>query len=548
MALSSRSCSGSTSLAAAAATTTALFAAAATWKLRRVSHAARRVEAVATISNDDDGESSSTTTTTPTYPPTPPNRHWLFGHGRDLDLTRTNNHDVLFLNWMTELKSKVIMFHLPIVGRFIVVGDADVARYVLGNAFVKSPTYGALLPLIGRRSLVTMEGEEWKAQRKSYNPGFSPDFLRRTVSTIIDKTRRFMDVCDMDVNYGRSTNMLGRAIDLTIDVIVSVGFGEDWHDTADGKDKVDTMRELTSLIGESMKDPLRRYFSPSHMWKTWRLSGRLDRDMKFLVRRRLDEIILERTNAAASPVDIMESSKQRDILSFTLHRFLQSNGVGAKLGRNDMEIITSQLKTFYFAGHDTTATTIAWAYWLLIQHPECLGKAREEVESYIGREPLDDMTTFEMLQKCEYLDAVARETLRLYPPAATTRYIPSTSPDDDVPNAGGYLLGNSIVHLNFYAIQRDPRVWDVPDEFAPDRFLGEVGRKRIASSSFVPFSKGARDCIGKYFALLEIKIALAALICRYDGDVIDPNEAYVTRLTSIPRGGCEVNLRRRSVA
>ena len=235
---------------------------------------------------------------------------------------------------------------------------------------------------------------------------------------------------------------------------------------------------------------------------------------------------------------------------------------GKTFGPNEMEIITSQLKTFYFAGHDTTATTIAWAYWLLVQRPESLRRARDEVESSIGPHLRD--ATYEKLQKCEYLDAVARETLRLYPPAATTRYV-STSSDgpaassakravssnsssSNEPNAGGYRLGDSIVHLNFYAIQRDPDVWEMPDEFVPDRFLGEAGKNRIASSSFLPFSKGARDCIGKYFALLEIKIALAALVCRYDGDVVDSEEAYVAKLTSIPQGGCKVNLRRRSVS
>jgi cytochrome P450 len=125
----------------------------------------------------------------------------------------------------------------------------------------------------------------------------------------------------------------------------------------------------------------------------------------------------------------------------------------------------------------------------------------------------------------------------------------SSSSSSNEPNAGGYRLGDSIVHLNFYAIQRNPDVWEKPDEFVPDRFLGEAGKNRIASSSFLPFSKGARDCIGKYFALLEIKIALAALVCRYDGDVVvDTEEAYVAKLTSIPQGGCKVNLCRRSVA
>ena len=163
------------------------------------------------------------------------------------------------------------------------------------------------------------------------------------------------------------------------------------------------------------------------------------------------------------------------------------------------------------------------------------------------------------------------------PPLSLLRY--AVDPDAHFEN---YKLGDSIVHLNFYAIQRDPDVWgssgDV-EKFVPERFMGEEGRKLMNSFSFLPFSKGSRDCIGKYFALLETKIALAALITRYDGvalaslllddeDVVDDDddddendnanangdidihekEVYMARLTSIPKNGCKVKLSRRLVA
>jgi cytochrome P450 len=268
----------------------------------------------------------------------------------------------------------------------------------------------------------------------------------------------------------------------------------------------------------------------------------------------------------------MIPSEQKDILSLTLLRVLQSNEKkmtnsknendivrNIKFDHEDMENVTSQLKTFYFAGHDTTATTIAWAYWLLIQHPEELDRARLEVATHVG--PFLRDYNYERLQKCVFLDAVARETLRLYPPAASTRYVSSSSPpssgssttssssssssDPSPPNAGGYLLKDSVVHVNFYAIQRDPDYWYEPNEFIPSRFLGDRGGERIASSYYLPFSKGTRDCIGKYFALLEIKIALAALITKYDGRAVSTEEEYVARLTSIPKHGCMVNLGRR---
>lgn len=457
------------------------------------------------------------------------------------------SHDIIFLNWMKRLKSKVVMFDLPIVGRFIVVGDAELARYVLSQniKFPKSPTYKEIFPLIGNKSMVAAKEKEWALQRKLYNPGFSPDFLRGVVDTIIQKCNRFIDKCDEDLAAGVSTHMLERAVDLTVDVIVAVAFGEDWNiydvsDDNEGLQTRDTMRELTELLGISQRNPLKRYFDPVHKWRVWRLSGALERNMQKLVKRRLDNFHL-----AQGKEDLKQ---QKDILSLTLSSVLRSKETadGAiSFTSDEMETMTSQLKTFYFAGHDTTATTIAWAYWLLLQHPDSLARAREEVVSALGNDWVQAViesdglssTTYEELQQCEYLDAVARETLRLYPPAASTRY----GLDSSV-TADGWRLGESIVHLNFYAIQRDPDLWEKPEEFVPERFLGEDGRKRISSSGFLPFSKGARDCIGKYFALLEAKIALAILICRYDGTIVDADEVYTTRLTSIPRGGCAVNL------
>lgn len=485
------------------------------------------------------------------YPPSPPERHWLFGHALSLQPEPGRpkvSHDVRFLDWMQKLKSKVVMFELPVLGRFIVVGDPDVARHVLVTGkFRKSPTYSGMTPLIGRKSLVATEGEEWASQRRLYNPGFSPGFLRSAVGTIVHKCNRFLAKCDEDIESGVPTDMLARAIDLTSDVIAQVSFGEDWgvHDPSNGGTQtLKTIRDLTVVIGESMKNPLQRYFGLRSMWKTWRLSVALDRDMQRLVQRRLEKL---RTSPQEGDMH------QKDILSLTLGSVLHSKqNEGGKdyeyFSRDDMENMTSQLKTFYFAGHDTTAVNIAWAFWLLAQHPQSLKRTREEIGTHLGEcwvetsSPGSESSTmaYEKLQRCEYLDAVARETLRLFPPAATTRY--AVDPDARV---GDYLFGNSIVHLNFYAMQRDPGAWENPNAFMPERFLGEDGKKRALSFSFVPFSKGPRDCIGKYFALLETKIALAALVCRYDASVVDADEVYTTRLTSIPKNGCKVNLCRR---
>jgi len=475
------------------------------------------------------------------YPPTPPSRHWLWKHAQSLAPNPDSpqqSHDLLFLEWNKKLNSKVVMFEIPIKGRFITVADAQVAKYILLGNHSKSPTYSTLMPLIGRKSMVASEGETWSTQRKLYNPCFSPEFLKNCVGTIVEKCDRFIEKCDDDIKNGVATDMLSRAVDLTSDVLAQLAFGEDWgsNKSSEGIETLQTIRDLTVVVGQNMMNPILQ-FSLRQQMKTWRLSRALEHSMRRLVHRRLKAMSDE------------PSPDSKDILSMTLSHVMNSNNAKNtnSFSAGDMENMTSQLKTFYFAGHDTTATTIAWAFWLLVQHPQVLKRARSEVIANLGNEWTKQAafenelghTTYEALQKCEYLDAVARETLRLYPPAASTRFV-----SDPNANAGGYSLGNAIVHLNFYAIQRDPDVWENADSFIPDRFLGEEGKKRIASYNFLPFSKGMRDCIGKYFALIETKVALAVLISRYDATVVDEVELYGLRLTSIPMGGCKVELRR----
>lgn len=512
----------------------------------------------------------------PQYPPSPPNGHWLWKHGESLMTTDGSSHDILFLQWMKKLNSKVIRFDIPVIGQMVVVGDAALAKHVLqaksktgvGSAFPKSPTYAQILPLIGNKSMIATDGSEWAHHRKIFNHGFSPEYLRGIVMTIAQKCDRFMEICEKeDIAMNKPTDMNARAIDLTSDVIAQVAFGEDWgrNSTEDngGTQTLATLRALADLIGDEMREPIKQIL-PTYRWKKYRLGASLDRDMQHLVQRRIDSLQKQRNEADEKHVP------QKDILSLTLSDVLKANQEKQKptakttqsssevvFSDDDMERMTSQLKTFYFAGHDTTATTIAWAYWLLNQKPESLQKARDEVLEHLGKDWVDavadrdkhdniipeESTTYENLQKCQYLDAITRETLRLYPPAASTRY----QPDPDYSH-GNYKLGKSIVHLNFYAIQRDPDIWgEDANDFHPERFLGEEGRKKMNSFGFLPFSKGSRDCIGKYFALLETKITLAAMITRYDANVVDPEkEIYSTRLTSIPKNGCLVKLARRS--
>ena len=243
--------------------------------------------------------------------------------------------------------------------------------------------------------------------------------------------------------------------------------------------------------------------------------------------------ILERRLAADTDYD---SSK--DICSLAISHLKKVSG--GSLSEDDKDLIVDQLKTFYFAGHDTTATTIAWVIWELSQHPKVLDQVRKELKEKMIWDDLSIAPTYEQLQKCEYLDAVIKETLRLYPPASgLTRQ--NTDPEETYK---GYSIGNAVLMVNAYVMHRHPDLWKQPDEFRPERMID--GSEGDVNAKLIPFSRGPRDCIGKYFALLEAKLAISALVTRYNLQCADPGDSLAYNLTNIPKRGAKVNFSRRS--
>lgn len=160
------------------------------------------------------------------------------------------------------------------------------------------------------------------------------------------------------------------------------------------------------------------------------------------------------------------------------------------------------LQTLLLAGTDTTSATIEWAVSLLLNHPDVLRKARVEVASYVGDDRLADETD---LPKLNYLQCIVNETQRLYPVAPLL--VPHISSNDCT--VGGFDIPCGTMLLpNVWAIHRDPKVWDNPTSFRPERF--ENGESH--TYTFLPFGVGRRQCPGVALANRVLTLCLAALI------------------------------------
>ena len=168
------------------------------------------------------------------------------------------------------------------------------------------------------------------------------------------------------------------------------------------------------------------------------------------------------------------------------------------------QLLQEQVNNMIFSGHETTAVALAWTWYLLAKHPPVERRLREEAQS------LSDGAGFHDFQGLDYTKAVFDESMRLYPPIWT---VSRDAVGDDLLGGVPVAKGTSVM-LCCYAMHRNPELWDAPEGFDPERFLGERG-KSIPRYAYFPFGGGPRVCIGSRFAYLEAMVMLSKAAQRF---------------------------------
>jgi cytochrome P450 len=199
--------------------------------------------------------------------------------------------------------------------------------------------------------------------------------------------------------------------------------------------------------------------------------------------------------------------------------------------------VRDQVVTIFMAGHETTAQTMAWTWYLLSQHPAVEAKLHDELASVLG----DRAPGSEDLANLSYTRMVLDESMRLYPPAHTLSRTPIKT--DEV--LGHRIPAGATVLIVPWMLHRKPSLWERPDRFEPERFSPEraAARPRFA---YIPFGVGPRICIGAAFALAEATLMLATIAQRYrlrlkPGFPVEPQGLITLR----PRYGLRMTLERR---
>jgi len=403
---------------------------------------------------------------------------------------------------------------LPLgVRRLYLLAHPDQIRYVLQEAdrhFLKRPAAERIRPLFGA-SLTTVDGEDWLRRRRLMRPVFTPQRMAALVPIIVEATdamlRRWRDRIGTDLVFDVFDEMTG----LTRAIILRTLFGAVSDEEARKVGQAITIvaarvnHDLWSTLGWLPRLP-----SPRHA-RYERAVSALDAFM----RRRIDE------------------ARRRAAEGDWLSALLAAGDSGSGRGFADAEL-RDELKALFVAGHSTTASGLAWVCYLLSQNPGAQERLRREARTVLGmRRP-----NAEDFAALEYTRLVIEEALRLYPPTWITARTTTGAVDID-----GYRIpANATVLLSPFVTHRDPRFWEEPERFDPERFRsGHSARPRYA---YFPFGGGPRTCIGSAFATIEMQVIAAMVAQRYEvtlapGWRVEPEPGTVL----VPRGGVKVVLK-----
>ncbi|KAL1305714.1 hypothetical protein AAFC00_007301 [Neodothiora populina] len=390
----------------------------------------------------------------------------------------------------------------------------------------KSPTMGALTPIIGPHSIISSQGEKWKSLRKRYNAGFAPSHLMTLLPRIVDKTQLFLRNLDALAKSRQEFSMEPLCTNLTFDIIGAVVMDVELDaqlPKAQQSELVKLYRQLVDTYTIAGAEGF-VFFNPLNYFRRMRLSKVVDRALKLLIREKF---------AAASTV--ARDRKTRSVLTLSLQDTQDLDDLA-------LSQTADQLKSFLFAGHDTTSILLQWMFYELSRTPSALAKLRAEHDEVFGSDT-DAAAVAEMLRsrgdelipRMAYTSAVIKEALRLYPPAATARLVSRGGGFFvKLPDGGKACLDGMVLYNMHFAIQRDEGVFGpTADVFMPERWLGDVDTsadaaenpvneqstgsgKAIPPSSWRAFERGPRNCIGQELANLEARVILSLVVRRYD--------------------------------
>lgn len=394
----------------------------------------------------------------------------------------------------------------------ILLGDVD--RYP------KSDLMATMLELLLGESIFVSNGDLWKQQRRMMDPAFEGTRIKAIFPLMLAAADAMAERFDAGA-VGENTEADLEMTHVTADVIFRTIYSRAFT------------REEAKIIFENFE----RFQHLAWQHGVWTLAGvpqwlslgRLRaRKSAGTIRELLHAPVRERLAA----IDRGDDVPDRDMLASFI------NAVDPETGKrfNERELV-DQIGIMFLAGHETSASALAWALYLIAQCPDVQARLQAEADAVFADGPLE----FSKMRMLPFTRDVFRETLRLYPPVA---FIPRDATEEQEMR-GKQILPGAILFVSPLLEHRHTEHWDDPDRFDPDRF-SRAETKASEQKAYFPFSKGPRVCLGAAFALQEAVIILATIMRDW---TVSPVEGHVpkpiARLTLRSENGIKLNLERR---
>ena len=364
------------------------------------------------------------------------------------------------------------------------------------------------LSLLLGKGLIMSSGDLWRRQRSLINPMFRPRTIEGFAEIMLACAHELITRLEQKAAERKRVDVSSEMTRAAMQAALRTMF------TVSVNDNPDHFAEAITVVlrhsFESVKNPL----LPPLGWPT--KNNRRFHSAIAKIDNYINGLVQER---------IASGVKKEDLLGL----FLDATYPGTQEHMSSRQV-RDEAVTMLGAGHETSASALTWALVQIARSPHIARRIRQELGEAVGSEAL----TFAHLRKLRYLQAVVQETLRLYAPVPVIprAVIRETTVD------GCRLPRGSMVFISVYNIHRHADYWPNPEEFDPERFLGERGGLQKHRCAYMPFGAGERFCIGSNFASIELQIFLARIVGTFDLHMVETEpivrEVAVTMRPSKP--------------
>ncbi len=426
------------------------------------------------------------------------------------------------INWITDpigtqerysrKHGDIFTMQLGGIGSFVVIGNPQAVQEIFNQDSKFDAGQGNALgePLVGRNSLMLLDGDRHRRERKLLMPPFHGERLHTYANQICVIAEKVASQWQVGQAFVMRTAMQKVSLEIILQVVFGLSEGDRYQQLQP------LLTDWINMTDSPLRSSMLFFQFLQKDWGSWTPWGRMkqrQRQIHQLLQAEIDERRTTATNGRTDVLSLMMAARDEQGQAMT------------------DEELRDELLTILLAGHETTATTLAWAFYQIHQHPDVREQLLQELDG-LGENPAPME-----IAKLPYLSAVCQETLRMYP------VLPGIFPrvaNSPVKVAGYAFDAGTILMPTIYLVHYREDLYPHAQQFVPARFCD----RQYSPSEYFPFGGGSRRCLGYALAQLEMKLVIATILAKYQLALAEDKPIKIQRrgFTLAPTGGVRMVL------